>query len=386
MDRFAEIRPYNDAEVRGVLDRLLANREFLGAVARLRFPCAAVRFPALFVPLVGRVMRTQLRDVQTVDGFQLVLESYMEAMIKRSTSGFTVSGLDRLEPGQPYLFLSNHRDIAMDPAFVNYALHLSGHQTVRIAIGDNLLTKGYASDLMRLNKSFIVKRSVQGPRQIFAALRLLSSYIRSSITKDRVPVWMAQREGRAKDGFDQTEPAIIKMLSMSQNRKTESFAEFIQGLRIVPVAISYEYDPLDEAKAKELWVKEHEGHYEKGAQEDVQSIARGISGQKGAVHVAFGTPLGKHCDSVEDVAVCVDRQIVENYVLHPSNYLAYRELFGGIPAEVYGGDQRSFVFDEQAEASNAFYARLELLPDELRPYVLRMYANCILRKQEFGVL
>ena len=386
MDKYSEIRPYNDDEVREVIDRLLANREFLGAVARLRFPRLALHFSWLLKPLVGKVLARQLADTDDIRSMQLVVEPYMNTMIAKTTGGFSVSGLDNLPCDQPYLFMSNHRDIALDPALVNYSLHLDRHETLRIAIGDNLLTKDYASDLMRLNQSFIVQRSAKGPRQMLTAYRLLSSYVHKSITEDRVSVWIAQREGRAKDGYDQSEPAIIKMLAISQNKTEESFGDFIRSLHIVPVSISYQYDPLDESKARELAVIDSSGSYAKGEQEDIQNMARGIAGQKGSVHVAYGTPLTKNCDSIEQVVAQIERQIICNYVLHPSNFFAYRELYGECPQAPFGENQEPFDVSAHSRDEAEFTARLGTMPVQLRPYVLKMYANCISRKIELACL
>ncbi len=385
MDKYSDIRPYNDTEVRPVLERLLAHPEFPGAVCRLKFPHLAGPLGWLLEPLVVKALRWQLRGVDDVRSMQLVIKRYMDAMIERTTTGFTVSGIESLQPGQAYLFMSNHRDIALDPAFINYSLYRNGHDTVRIAIGDNLLTKDYVSDLMRLNKSFIVKRSARGARQVLAAYRELSSYVRMSLTEEHKPVWIAQREGRAKDGFDETDPTIIKMLAMSQDKAAESFADYIRKLRIVPVSISYQYDPLDEAKALELYTRDQQGSYEKGEQEDVHNIARGITGMKGAVHVAYGTPLQHDCDDPAAVAAAIDRQVIGNYVLHPSNYFAYQRLFGDYPEGLCGGAQRPFVAGDHEADESAFSARLQAMPDYLQPYVLKMYANCILRKQEPGM-
>lgn len=386
MDQFEDIRPYRDDEVRPVLDRLLQNRELLEAMARLRIPRVARRGARWLTPLARMVLRRQLASVHDVHSLQLVIKVYMDATIRKSIDGLSASGLEHLEPHHAYLFISNHRDIAMDPALVNYTLYQQGLDTVRIAIGDNLLTKDYAADLMRLNKSFIVKRSAKGPRQMLAAYRQLSAYVRSSIVEERVSVWMAQREGRAKDGYDETEVAIIKMLAMSQDKPRESFADFIRGLSIVPVAISYEYDPLDQAKAHELETIARTGHYEKSEEEDVRSIARGIAGEKGAVHVAYGSVISDSCGSAEQVAEQIDRQIVANYVLHPSNFFAYRALYGSYPEAPCGSAQRSFDAGALRRQEAAFNARLAAMPAGLRPRVLQMYANCILRKQELGLL
>jgi len=251
-------------------------------------------------------------------------------MIRRTTDGFTLSGLDQLDPNTAYLFVSNHRDITLDPAFVNYALFNDNRETLRVAIGDNLLSKPYVSDLMRLNKCFIVKRSVTAPREMLSNFKTLSSYIQQSLIEDNNPIWIAQAEGRAKDGNDKTHPAIIKMIAMSKSRD-ESFGEFINRINIVPVSISYELDPNDAAKAKELYVVNKYGKYRKSEHEDVASITRGIKGDKGKVHLSFGTPLKGEFNSADEVATEVDRQIIGNYLLHPSNYFAYKMLYGNYP-------------------------------------------------------
>jgi hypothetical protein len=271
--------------------------------------------------------------------------------------------------------MSNHRDIAMDPAFTNYALHCGGYETARIAIGDNLLTKPWVSDLMRLNKSFIVKRSVSGPRELLAASRTLANYIQYSLVEEDSPVWIAQREGRAKDGVDRTEPVIIKMLSMSRDKHEQEFGDHIQRLGIVPVAISYELDPCDAMKAKELFQKATEGRYTKGEQEDVASIAQGIAGEKGRVHVSFGTPLGAGLETPEAVAREVDRQVISEYCLHPTNLYAYRRLYGE-DATV----SRELYVEEGECSEAAFDARIEAMPQESRPYALGIYANAVVSK------
>ncbi|MEE4190508.1 MAG: 1-acyl-sn-glycerol-3-phosphate acyltransferase [Halieaceae bacterium] len=374
MDRFADIRPYNDAEVPAVLERLLGDSEFLGAICRLKFKGLASWFGLPLRALVRRVLRSELADVTDVRSFQLVIERYMSQMIEDSTAGFSVSGLDKLDAETPYLFMSNHRDITLDPAFTNYALHHSGFDTVRIAIGDNLLTKPYVSDLMRLNKSFIVKRSARGPREVFKAYRELSAYIRHSIQADRAPIWIAQREGRAKDGVDRTEPAIIKMLAMSQDRKAEEFGDFIAGLNIVPVSISYELDPCDALKAAELQQLATSGSYQKAEHEDVASIATGISGNKGLVHVAFGEPLGANFATPEQVAAELDRQVVGNYRLHATNAFAWQALHGNAP-DLPPGDLPGSCSEQ------AFLQRMQAIPGNQREYALAIYANAIASRQ-----
>lgn len=381
MGQFADIRPYNDSEVPAVIEKLAVDKELISALASLRFGRWHKRVSWLLHPLVRFFLRRELNGISSVEQFQHIVKKYMDDMIESSTTGFTVSGLDQLDPAKPYLFMSNHRDIALDPAFVNYALYHNGHDTVRIAIGDNLLTKPYVSDLMRINKSFIVKRSAKGPRQILAAYKLLSAYIRHSIEVDNSPIWIAQREGRAKDGVDRTEPAIVKMLTMSLQKQQESFSELINKLHIVPVAISYELDPCDGAKARELYEVGQKGAYEKAEHEDVASIAKGIAGNKGNVHVAFGTPLVGQFDDADAVAEAVDRQISENYILHPSNFFAYQMLHGEYPEGTHSADHQPFDSHQLARRQRSFRDRIEALPEAHRRFALGIYANSIHFKQ-----
>ena len=374
-DPFADIRPYRDSEVPEVLDRLMRDPEMLDTLGQ-QVGGKLAKLPGfLRRPLLRIGLRRQLSGVSDVHGMQMVIKSYVEDMIERSTGGFTVSGLDALDPKRAYLFMSNHRDIAMDPAFTNYALHMGGHETLRIAIGDNLLTKPWVSDLMRLNKSFIVKRNVAGPRELLAASKNLANYIQHSLLEERNPIWIAQREGRAKDGNDRTEPAVIKMIGMSRDKRSQEFGEHIASLGLVPVAISYELDPCDALKANELHELAETGSYEKGEQEDVTSIGKGIAGQKGRVHISFGTPLGPDFEGADQVAQEVDRQIIDLYCLHPTNLYAYDMLYGDIvpaPEDLYS--------EEGDCTREEFEARINAMPEPHRPYALAIYANAVVSK------
>ena len=374
-DPFADIRPYRDDEVAVVLARLLSDAEFLDTLATYRLGRLGSMLPRLVRPLVRLALAREVRGVSDVASMQSVIERYMTRMIESATGGFRVSGLERLNPTRPYLYISNHRDIAMDPAFINYALYGSDYETVRIAIGDNLLTKPWVSDLMRLNKSFIVKRSVNGPRELLAASKTLAKYIQHSLLEENAPVWIAQREGRAKNGVDRTEPVIIKMLSMSRDKGTQSFGQHIHSLQIVPVAISYELDPCDAMKANELYQLATQGSYQKGEQEDVASIAQGIAGEKGRVHVSFGRRLGDNLDTPEAVAQEVDRQVISEFCLHPTNLYAYRRLYGEdapLPKQLN--------LEEGDCSEKAFEARIEAMPEAHRPYALGIYANAVVSK------
>ncbi|MFC6670977.1 1-acyl-sn-glycerol-3-phosphate acyltransferase [Marinobacterium aestuariivivens] len=360
-DPFREIRPYRDTEVAEVLNRLLYNDEFIRAVTRYQFPRLADWCGFLVRPLVRMGLAREVGDIETVRGFQQLVAKYMAKMIARTTSRLSCSGLEQLDPQEAYLFVSNHRDIAMDPAFVNWVLYKAGMNTVRIAIGDNLLRKPYVSDLMRLNKSFIVNRSARG-REMMTALNQLSAYIDHSIAEGE-SIWIAQREGRAKDGNDRTDPAILKMFYMAQ-RKQRSFSEAVERLNIVPVSIAYEFDPCDRAKAKELYARASAGGYEKGQFEDIDSIVAGITGQKGHVHVAFGEPVRGQFESPEALAALIDREIVGHYHLHPSNLIAAGEMSGMTP-----------------EQKAAFDARLDGLEPGEQEILRQMYANPVINKR-----
>ncbi|CAM3746184.1 Acyltransferase [Vibrio aerogenes CECT 7868] len=358
-DPYAEIRPYTDAEIPAAIDRLIQDDEFIHAIVEHRFDRHSGWVKALFSPLVKIYLRVKWAKLNSVEAIQLEVKKYLEQTLKSTSRGVTYSGLDKLDKNQSYLFVSNHRDIAMDPALVNYGLYTHGHQTVRIAIGDNLLRKPCATELMKLNKSFIVKRSAKGPREMMKALGTLSAYIKDSLDTGN-SVWIAQREGRAKDGNDLTDPALLKMFHVEGRRQKTDFATYIQSLRLVPVSISYENDPCDIAKAKELYEKATQGAYEKGEFEDIESIIQGIVGDKGHIHVAFGDVIEQEFESPEALANEIDRQIHRNYKLFPVNLLAA------------GKEESAEITDDTRQTLRQ---KLSMLPEGAHEYLLSSYAN-----------
>ncbi|WP_087022576.1 1-acyl-sn-glycerol-3-phosphate acyltransferase [Thaumasiovibrio subtropicus] len=321
-DIFQDIRPYNDSEVQGALQRLIQDDEFINAIIHYRYAKLPTFLATLLKPVLKMVLTRRWSSIKTVDDVQNHIASYMEQALDGSSDGVTCSGLDKLDPNQSYLFVSNHRDIAMDPAVVNWCLYHANHKTVRIAIGDNLLKKPCATELMRLNKSFIVKRSIKAPRELMKALGQLSGYIRHSLQEENESIWIAQKEGRAKDGDDRTDPAILKMFSLEGRKAKMGFSEYMRSLNIVPVSISYENDPCDLAKANELVEKEQNGHYQKSEFEDIDSIIKGIVGEKRRIHVSFGDVVTNEFETPEALAEEIDRQVYENYKLFPINYIA----------------------------------------------------------------
>ncbi|HSC85426.1 MAG TPA: 1-acyl-sn-glycerol-3-phosphate acyltransferase [Pseudomonas sp.] len=373
MGEFDSIRPYADHEVPAVLARLLADPTFLGILTRFRFPRMAGPFGWLLKPLIAHRLRQQLADVDSVSALQDRVEPYVDRTIEHATDGVTYSGLEQLKPGAAYLFLANHRDIVMDPAFVNYAVYHAGLPTPRIAIGDNLLQRPFVSDLMRLNKSFIVHRSLSGRREKLAAFQLLSAYINHSIRNDGQSIWIAQAEGRAKDGDDRTDSAILKMFHMS--RKDEPFAEVLASLNLIPVSISYEYDPCDQAKARELSIRASTGSYEKAPGEDDASIALGITGYKGRVHVHFGSQVTSGFEDAKQLAALMDRHILGGYRLFPVHYLAYAQWDERDGELEIPPLEQLFAADELQQARAEWQRRLDACPAEQRPWLIRQYAT-----------
>ena len=367
MDQFHDIRPYNDDEVAGVLQNLVNTPDFIDTIVGFKFTKWPQWTRGFLAMVVKHVLQKEVRKINDVHAFQMQVADYMERMIKTTTSNVEYRGIEKLAKNEGYLFLSNHRDIAMDPAFVNYGLYLNGLDTVRLAIGDNLLRRPFVSDLMRLNKSFIVKRSVNGVREMMAAFGQLSDYITHSLTQEHCNIWIAQKEGRAKDGLDQTDPAIIKMFFMSQKKQKVAFPEAMQNLKIVPVSISYEYDPCAFDKARELHEKSTTGSYQKAEFEDIDSIRKGIVGRKGKVIVTFGDVIDHNCATPDEMVAEVDRQIIGSYAIQSTNEAALKML-NGEPT----GDS---VFDEY----------MTTCPEELRETVLHMYANPLIQQQERGL-
>lgn len=372
MTNFEDIRPYRDDEVPATITRLLKDNEFINAICAYKLSDKPAWLRNLLKPLAKHKLAKELAHLKTVRDVQILCERYVHSVIKTSTSQLSFSGLENLRKDTAYLFISNHRDIVMDPAFVNFALYHHGLETAELAIGDNLIKKPFVSDLMRLNKSFIVKRSASGVREKMQAYSNLSAYIQHTIDK-QISIWIAQKEGRAKDGIDRTDPAIIKMLYMSQKKNGTSFSDYINWLKIVPVSISYEYNPCDAMISRELHETLHEGSYQKAEGEDDRSIVTGITGYKGDVHIAFGKQLQGPFEDADSVAREIDNQILNNYHLHTSNYVAAESMY----------PEMSFTHESSKNQikRSAFMERLASCDTELHEIFLTMYANPVFQQQ-----
>jgi len=371
VDNFDDIRPYQDSEVVGVVERLVRDPDLVNSTAAFLVPRWHRFQPGSARVFARQILRRRTRELTSINDVQVMLSTYFEHMIRRTTDGFSCTGVERLDRDLPYLFVANHRDIAMDSGFMNYALWSNGLATSQIAVGDNLFSHGFESDLMRLNKSFVVVRNEKGLKAQYAAVTRTSNYIRSTLDAGD-SVWIAQREGRSKDGFDRTEPAILKMFMLAyRNDADESVSTWLRQVQLVPVAISYEVDPCAGMKARELYLTERDGKYEKRANEDLESIVAGIVGFKGRVHLNFAEPIGQDFESVEALATEIDERIAGGIESYPTYHEAEGRLTG-----------RASHVGLDGEVSRAFEDALNALPDRQRPFYLLQYANQIRNRRE----
>ena len=366
MEGFEDIRPYRDDEVAGVLRNVVADPAAIRGAARFLVPRCYRWAPRPTSRAVARALAWRTRNLRSVDDLQVELAIWLRRLIRRTTAGLTWSGLGALDPAARYLFVSNHRDITLDSGFMNYALWSSGHRTSQIAVGDNLFSHGFANDVMRLNRGFVVPRTGGGAKAQFAGMQKTSRYIRAALESGE-SVWIAQRDGRAKDGNDRTEPALLKMFMLAYRGECATLGDWLRQVRLVPVSISYELDPVAATKAKELYLTARDGRYEKPEGEDLASIVRGILGFKGAVHVAFGAPVEGAFERAEELAEHLDRVIVGNLRMYPTHAFAL--------------DGRTHV---APRVLKAFQDALEGCPEEHREYVRLQYANQLRNQQRLA--
>ena len=377
LDKFEDIRPFRDHEVPEVLARLQRSGDIVNALVKFQFP----RLGGVISPIARMFARSRLKlhfdGIDSIGAFQDRLSQYFGHMVKTTTDGFGYAGLEGVASGDPIIFVSNHRDITLDSGFLNYALYLEGRSTIRTAIGDNLFSHDSAADLMRLNKGFVVKRKAMGRKAMYQAMQTTSVFIRESIEEGE-QVWIAQGAGRAKDGFDRTEPAIIKMLALAWGKS--GFKGFMENTQLVPVSISYELDPCDLAKARELYVVEESAQaYVKEPDEDLRSMIAGLTGAKGRVRLVVGRPIDANIDSAEQASLELDRQIVTNLQAFPTHEWAW----GAQHLLAEGGSvQSSEPHDPRSARLADLRERYSQTPSQYQPYLLRQYANLIANKRE----
>ena len=378
---FSEIRPFNDAEASAALAAISGIPE-VAAISRFIFPDQP---PGT----LGDI----LRDIKGVDDFQMrVMSKAVERILETTAGEFSYSGVEYLkgfeDNGRKCLCLSNHRDIVLDPAITQIVLFRSKLPETEIAVGDNLLSNPLAENLIRSNRMIKVTRGVS-PKELYHSSMLLSQYIRESITSSRASIWLAQRQGRTKDGADCTEQGLIKMLEMSGSG---DFARDFSELDILPLSISYEIEPCGIEKAREKLIS-RSGRYVKAEGEDMRSILSGIMGQKGDIHMEFCRPLdkdeigwaasGERNERYRRICHLVDERVIGAYRLRPFNYIACDLL--------EGSSRHSGLYSaEDVERFSAYLAHElektgpELDKEALRDILLHIYSNPVTAKENLA--
>ena len=374
MDPFKDIRPYSDSEVASVLQSLASNPSVLKAFVGLQFPSMLSKIP--FIEFFAKQkLNSYLTTINTIDDYQMIFKNLMEKVIEKSISSFQVNGLDCINKDDNYLYISNHRDISLDAALLAFHLHQSGFRTFNIAVGNNLMEESWASDLFRLNKSFIIQRAGGTKKEIYSNLSLASQFIQYSIFENNTSVWIAQKQGRAKDGMDNTDPALLKMIHLS-TRKSQSAASYFNSLKVVPVSISYEYDPNDQLKAKELDVLQTKKQYAKKKDEDLKSIADGITGKKGNVIINLTKPMNfAEDDNYQSISEKITSSIISSYKLQATNFAACKLLKIDLKQDAYSAE-------EIGHAEKKLDARCQFLGTGARSKLLEQYANPAIRQMQ----
>lgn len=360
---FDDIRPFYDNEIPDAINRI-SQWELIPQILRFIYP----QKPA-------EESMAQLRNVKTVKELQTTfMYDAICRVVKTTSQGFSYSGFDYLRRDKPCLYISNHRDITLDAFLLQMVLIERQRDTSYIVFGNNLLETPLMRDLYLSNKLVQMERG-GNPMAFYRSLQHLSRYIHHLVVEQRKSVWLAQKNGRSKDGVDTTAPAIIKMLTLGSDKPA---LQALADLHIIPVAVSYEWDPCDLMKANELYHKAH-GGYHKVEGEDTNSVTTGIIGPKGHIHLSFGKPLSHaelagekapgEKDLADHVAAVLDRRIQKIYKLMPTNYLAYDLLEGNSHHRHY----------YTSEAKNQFLQRMNQLPEgDCRRIFLEMYANPVI--------
>lgn len=371
---FSDIASYDDDQVAIKLNELESNEDFHNYISSLIFPRSHKYFSKINRIYLRRKFKQIFSDCNSIDQFQDCLAPLVTKMIDKTTDGFTYSGVENLTE-KPTLFVGNHRDISLDPAFLNYLLYTQGLSTVRIAIGDNLLDDGYAEMLMRLNKSFIVHRNIKGVKETLRKLSKLSAYINHSLMQDKESIWIAQREGRANDGNDFTDEGVLKMLYLDQ-RKALSVYEWVRSVNLTPIVISYEYDPLDYVKARG-WDYQDSLTLEEINKSDIKEMSTGIFGYKGRVHLHICKPISDPVDTTRHLAEMIQREIINNYRIWPTNQAAL-DLLPEINIQQENIDIKS---DMPSKISMLEKRCANLKPEERNEFLMT-YARPIVNKEK----
>jgi 1-acyl-sn-glycerol-3-phosphate acyltransferase len=374
MQKFDAIRPFYDTEINEAI-RSTVNHPMMKAIMNFTFP-----------ETEDSVWKSQLLKTHSIQDFQCnFIYQAVQKVIQTSSDGVTTSGFEKLEKNTSYLFISNHRDIILDTSLLNASLFDHGLVMTASAIGDNLVKRAFMDTLAKLNRNFLVKRGLS-PREMLESSKLMSEYIGQLLLRENRSVWIAQREGRTKDGNDATNPGILKMLGMGNDQN--NLMQYFKNLKIVPVSISYEYDPTDVLKMPQLLAEANNEVYVKTKNEDFNTLLSGVLGQKKRIHIKIGNILNHEIDTIDKkldnnnkkiqaLAATIDDSIIKNYKLWPTNFIAYDLLKNtDLYAKNYSENERML-----------FERRLEMKIDNknqvAREGFLNMYANPVLNKMKY---
>ena len=374
MNKFDAIRSFYDSEINeGILK--VIDHPMMKALMNFCFPAVD-----------DEIWKEQLRKTHSIRDFQCNFIYYgVQQVLEKSSEGLTTSGFEKLEPNTSYLFISNHRDIVLDTTLLNACLFEHGLDMTSSAIGDNLVQKSFLKILSKLNRNFLVQRGLS-PRELLGSSKLLSEYMAQLLLHENRSVWIAQREGRTKDGNDETNPGVLKMIAMGSDEP--NVMDYFKKIKIVPVSISYEYDPTDALKMPQLLAEANNEVYIKEKNEDFKTLLSGIIGQKKRIHIHIGDVLDTEIDEiiknvdttnkqVQALAQVIDDSILSNYKLWTTNFIAY---------DIVNCSHRfSHLYTENEK--QLFERRLELRIDHEHPVAkqgfLDMYANPVVNKLKY---
>ena len=375
MQRFDAIRPYYDAEINKAIQKVV-NHPMMKALMNFTFP-----------EVNDEVWKEQLKRTYSIRDFQcnFIYES-LQQVLKRSSEGLTTSGFEKLEKNTAYLFISNHRDIILDTSLLNASLFDHDLVMTASAIGDNLIKNPFLDVLAKLNRNFLVQRGLS-PREMLQSSKLMSEYIGQLLLRENRSVWIAQREGRTKDGNDATHPGVLKMLAMGKDEA--NLMDYFKKIKIVPVSIAYEYDPTDALKMPQLKAEANNEIYIKEKNEDFMTLLSGVMGQKKHIHIHVGDVLDKEIElitkdfdnsnkQIQALAQAIDDSILQSYHLWPTNYIAL---------DILNKSDAHKAFYTENEKS-LFERRLEMKIDKNNPVeligFLNMYANPVINKMKYS--
>ena len=374
MQKFDSIRPFYDAEINEGI-RSSVNHPMMKALMNFTFPTVA-----------DEVWKEQLLKTHSIRDFQCnFIYQSIQKVLEKSSDGLSTSGFEKLEKNTSYLFISNHRDIILDTSLLNAALFEHGLVMTASAIGDNLVKKAFLLTLSKLNRNFLVQRGLS-PRELLQSSKLMSEYIGQLLLRENRSVWIAQREGRTKDGNDATHPGVLKMLAMAADEP--NLMDYFKKIKVVPVSISYEYDPTDALKMPQLKAEANNEIYTKEKNEDFMTLLSGIMGQKKRIHIHVGDVLDAELDlikvefdnsnkQIQALAQAIDDSILTTYKLWPTNYIAYDLLHGTTTYASQYTDIEKAVFERRLEKRIDAQSEFEVQG------ILAMYANPVVNKRKY---